>query len=142
RTALHNAAQEGHTQICRLLVEHGAIVTDTDDNGSIALHLAAYYGHVDAVHLLLLLKHGALVHDTDGNQNIALHLAAYYGHLDVVHLLLRSDADMQCRAKRTADGATALHCAAQGGHPRICSLLLERRRALVSETDDRSRIAL
>ena len=51
------AAQEGHEEILRLLLENGADVNAKDRSKKTALHMAADKGHVST--LKLLLKNGA-----------------------------------------------------------------------------------
>ncbi|KZV66219.1 hypothetical protein PENSPDRAFT_97606 [Peniophora sp. CONT] len=67
RTALHVAAGQGCADVCRLLLEHGALVADEDDNGWTPLQLA---------------KNGR-----DGNQEEVVRVLLEYGARDV------SDAD-------------------------------------------------
>ena len=52
-TSLHNAAFQGHTETCALLLEKGADIRKCDDHNATALHLAAVNGRTDAVKLLL-----------------------------------------------------------------------------------------
>ena len=47
RTALMVAADEGHAEVVRLLIEVGADLNLLDDEGSSALSLARNYGHLD-----------------------------------------------------------------------------------------------
>ncbi|GAQ78214.1 hypothetical protein KFL_000090600 [Klebsormidium nitens] len=66
-TPLHYAARNGHQDICRLLLERGAVVDARTPAGrATPLHRAAYGGHVDIVKLLL--RHGAdpRAKDADG----------------------------------------------------------------------------
>ena len=68
-TALHFAAEGGHTDAVALLLERmqGADVAATDDLfGQTALHLAAEGGHRDVVALLLGRMQGADVAAKDG----------------------------------------------------------------------------
>jgi len=56
-TPLHQAAERGRTQTCKLLLERGANTNAADNTGATALHQASEYGHVEVVQLLL--AHGA-----------------------------------------------------------------------------------
>ena len=56
-TALHVAANDGHTDIARLLIDYGADVNARDNYGNTALHVAAYWGYTDIMQLLQ--AHGA-----------------------------------------------------------------------------------
>ncbi|KZV62670.1 ankyrin, partial [Peniophora sp. CONT] len=53
KTALHTAARSGRVEVCRLLLEHGALVEDADNDGDTPLHEAANSGHLDTVRLIL-----------------------------------------------------------------------------------------
>ena len=50
---MHNAAQEGHVEIVKILLERGANPNAEDDAGRTPLHDAAFKGHVEIVKLLL-----------------------------------------------------------------------------------------
>ncbi|KZV58989.1 ankyrin, partial [Peniophora sp. CONT] len=52
-TALYSAIQGGKVDICRLLLEHGALVDDADNDGNTPLHIAASFRDQETVHLLL-----------------------------------------------------------------------------------------
>ncbi|KZV71696.1 ankyrin, partial [Peniophora sp. CONT] len=108
-TALHEAARRGRTEICRLLLNHGALIDDTNNNGHTPLLLATYSANLDTIHLLL--EYPA----PDGS----------------------NAATLRCRA-RNAQGQTALHQAAYYGHARVCCLLLEHG-ASVDELDNNSK---
>lgn len=59
-TLLHRAAENGHTHICRMLLEHGARVNERSGWGWITpLHLALAHGFVDTG--ILLFEYGANV---------------------------------------------------------------------------------
>ena len=57
-TPLHSAAMEGHSSICKLLLDAGADPNvQTDPQGYTPMHSASWGGHVDTVQMLL--AHGA-----------------------------------------------------------------------------------
>jgi ankyrin repeat protein len=68
-----------------------------------ALHLAASYGHTDAVKLLV--DNGALVDVLNKNGNTALHFAANYGYTDCVRLMVDKGAILNAVNKQ---GYTAM----------------------------------
>jgi hypothetical protein len=53
-TGLHEAAEQGHAAVVRVLLHYGADPLARDSSGQIALHKAAARGHEDVVRLLLL----------------------------------------------------------------------------------------
>lgn len=61
-TALHVAAEWGHTAAAQVFVDAGADVGAADSEGSTALYYAAANGHADAV--AVLLSAGASVQKT------------------------------------------------------------------------------
>ena len=95
RTALHWAAEYGHLDVCRLLLDHGALVDGPDENGNTPLHDAASTGRTDVCRLLL-----------------------DYRSVDT------ADPTARCRA-RNKKGKTALHRAAWNGRLDVCCLLLD-----------------
>jgi ankyrin repeat protein len=58
-TPLHLCALFGQAKIAELLIEKGADISMTNNDGNTALHLASFFAHSDLVELLL--KHGASV---------------------------------------------------------------------------------
>ena len=93
---------------------------DSSQDSETALHMAADFGHVECV--ALLLEAGADKDAADENGQTALHAAAWNGHSEVVKLLLEAGAD-----KDLADfyWRTALHLAAAHGHSEVVKLLLD-----------------
>ncbi|KZV62962.1 ankyrin, partial [Peniophora sp. CONT] len=94
-TTLHVAAKNGMADIARVLLDHGALVYDTNKYGDAALHLATRHGHLDVVHVLL--NHPAAneldtaifrccTHGDFGQT--ALHQAAMLGRTEVARVLL------------------------------------------------------
>ncbi|MCJ1264100.1 hypothetical protein MMC22_003971, partial [Lobaria immixta] len=136
RTALMWAAQGGHEDLVRLLLEKGADVNVKDKNRETALHKAAMHGH-EAVARLLLEK-GTNINAKGGYGGTALCGAAEGGHEAVVRLPLEKGADVNAKEEL---GGTALHRAAEGGHEAVVRLLLEKR-ADVSAKDEGGETAL
>lgn len=73
---LHCAANSGHVQMVKLLLENWADHTVADLRGKTVLHLAALRGH-DAV-IELLLDSGSNIGALDHGKNTALHIASAY----------------------------------------------------------------
>ncbi|KAJ7158283.1 ankyrin repeat-containing domain protein [Mycena crocata] len=146
------ASKHGHTDVVRLLLEHGAAVHAEGDG---ALRRASEYGHLDVVQLLiehgaavhaednealwkasgngrfdvvqLLLEHGAAVHAKD---NKALRKASWNGRLDVVQLLIEHGADVH------AEDNEALRGASENGHVDVVQLLIEHGAAVHAEDNE------
>ena len=65
-TAMHVAAEGGHTDILSLLLEHDADVDSRDGAGATPLHLASYYGRLSAGQYLLDHSADINARDKDG----------------------------------------------------------------------------
>ncbi|XP_046852481.1 ankyrin repeat domain-containing protein 39-like isoform X2 [Xenia sp. Carnegie-2017] len=86
-TALHYAARNGHIDVCRLLLRHGANPNcETRAGRATPLHRAAYGGHLEIVKLLVQYQAKLDLADIDGQT--ALHKAAQKAHEDVVKILV------------------------------------------------------
>ena len=93
RTALLVAAGGALVGIVSLLLENGADIGVSDNEGKTALHLATYGGpgHKDVISLLI--EAGAEIDACDNNGQTALHLASRAAQHDIVSLLVRAGAD-------------------------------------------------
>jgi uncharacterized protein len=92
-------------------------------DGFTALHLAAFFGHEEAVEILL--RHGAEVGAVARHAELQvapLHSAAAGGHARIVSVLLEHGADPNARQ---GGGYTPLHAAAQNGDRESVEALLE-----------------
>ena len=86
-TPLLAAAQNGHTDICGLLLAHGSDVNEIEpDTKNTALHKAALRGHVALVEALL--SWGATVDPQSHQGATPLLVAVQGGHTDICGLLL------------------------------------------------------
>jgi ankyrin repeat protein len=135
------AAAAGDTgRVHALLVSDASVVGRRSHDGWTPLHLAAHFGRVDAMRLLV--EHGADVHALSANAmaNTPLHAAAAGGHAPAVAELLDRGADPNARQH---GGYTALHSAAQSGRTDLARLLLDRgARVDLSSDDGKTPLAL
>ena len=92
RAPLMYAAQGGHTDCVRLLLQRGADVNNRSRDRGTAAHYAAEHGHKEA--LLVLLDGGCDVDATDDLDMTPLMCAAQDGQTECVQLLLERDADV------------------------------------------------
>jgi ankyrin repeat protein len=147
-TALHYAARNEDCKCLKMLLDAGANVNTTTEDGS-ALHWAAFSGRIDCVKMLIeaginldtqdyiwgrtalhdtipyidcvkvLLINGANVNIKDEDGNTALHIAAREHFIDTVMALVNAGADVNIQ---NCNGFTALHLAASS--PEITTALI------------------
>ena len=117
-----DAAALGHIDRLRhRLEEDPARATAFSGDGFTALHLAAFFGKVEAARVLL--EAGASV-DTYGHNDLAnqpLHAAAAGRHHEVCRILVAAGADVSATQH---GGFTPLHEAAQSGDVELAELFL------------------
>lgn len=119
-TALHFAAQEGHLDAVRLLLERGANINSKNFRSSTPLMLASRAGHLEIVRLLV--EKGADLEIVDGRDETALFLAAESGHVEVVKLLVAHGAKLNVR---NISKQTPLFQAVFGDHDEVATVLIE-----------------
>ena len=113
-------------RVRELVDEEPELVGAFTDDGFTPLHLAAFFGGVDAVRVLL--ARGADVDARAQNDTIApdatpLHCAAAARHVEIARLLLDAGADPNARQR---SGHTALDAAEANGDEELAALLRER----------------
>ncbi|MCI4350038.1 MAG: ankyrin repeat domain-containing protein [Thermoplasmata archaeon] len=117
------AAALGDVARLRELLDHDpALVHAYSDDGWTLLHLAAFFGHPEAVELLLHRGASLGAKARNDTANEPLEAASANGRIEVVKLLLLGGATVDATTGR---GITALHAAAQNGDPDLVELLLE-----------------
>ena len=121
---LHIAVQNNDCRLITTLIEAGAPIEATTDEGGTPLLIAADMGHIEAAEILLN-KGAQLVHkDKEGWQ--AVHWAAQCGQLEMIEYLcskvLASTSSDEIKAN---DGTTPMHCAAEVGHVHVVKSLIK-----------------
>ena len=152
-TPLHHAAEHGHVEPMRLLLEAGAgIDAQREEEEMAPLHNAAHMGHLEAVRFLV--QNGAQKDLTDIYGSTSLLLAVEHNFVDIARFLVAEGADkeqlLNCGStlSRAAEygeldmvrflveigcdkdktdifGRTALHRAAAEGHVDVVRVLVE-----------------
>ncbi|CAK4438157.1 unnamed protein product [Aphanomyces euteiches] len=118
-TPLHEASKKGKLDIVKLLLDHGADVDSTDQDGFTALEWASYNGYFEIVKILL--HHDASVNTADKDGMTALMWATRFKYDEIVNELLTHGASVNLAER---NGYTALHWAANFGHVDIVENLL------------------
>ncbi|KAM8976006.1 ankyrin repeat and SAM domain-containing protein 1A [Pelodytes ibericus] len=134
-TALHCAAQYGHTEVVRVLLEELTDPTMRNNKLETPLDLAALYGRLEVVKLLLNAHPNLLSCHT--RKHTPLHLAARNGHRAVVKVLLDAAMDINYQTEK----GSALHEAALYGKTDVVQVLLDAG-VDVSITDNKGMTAL
>ena len=127
--ALHRAAQDRYSDVCTLLLEHGAQVNATTRNTQLrtlpgynctALFLAA--GNDDCETAQVLLDYGADQNIMTNDESFPLYIASQMGYCRMAKLLLENGADPN---KRDSNGFSPLFVATEnhGENSRIALLL-------------------
>ncbi|KAM6298254.1 ankyrin repeat and SOCS box protein 3 [Aegotheles albertisi] len=121
-TALFLAVQNGHADIVKFLLQHGANVRGPHSfSGWNSLHQASFQGCTEI--MKILLEKGASKECKDDFGITPLFVAAQYGKLESLRLLVSHGADVNSQAK---DRATPLLIAAQEGHTECVELLVAK----------------
>uniref|UniRef100_G3Q8K4 Ankyrin repeat and sterile alpha motif domain containing 1B n=1 Tax=Gasterosteus aculeatus aculeatus TaxID=481459 RepID=G3Q8K4_GASAC len=118
-TALHCAAQYGHSEVVSVLLQELTDPTMRNSQQETPLDLAALYGRLQVVRMLVSAHPNLMTSHT--RRHTPLHLAARNGHRSAVQTLLEAGMDVNC----VTENGSALHEAALCGKTDVVRLLLD-----------------
>ncbi|KAM7251942.1 hypothetical protein ACFE04_023825 [Oxalis oulophora] len=131
RGALHFAAREGQTPVCKYLVEELKLDVNTkDEDGETPLIHAARLGHNDTVKYLV--EHGADPNIASELGVTAVHHASGIGNIELLKYLLSKGIEVESQS----DAGTPLVWAAGHGQADAVKVLLEHHANPNAETED------
>ena len=123
-TPLHSAAQGGHLEVCKLILDNIDSTDDAQINppntvmGTTPLHHAAF-GNLEISRLIIERVDDKNPSDKYGNT--PMHQAAFGKQLSIFQLLMESVEDIN---PANVHGETPLHGAAMVGSTEVCKLIL------------------
>jgi ankyrin repeat protein len=120
-TLLHIAAENGHTETVKALIENGANVNAVDREKMTPLHLAVENGHTETVKALI--ENGADVNIVNQEKMAPLHLAVENGYTETAKALIENGADVNVMDR---SGLTPLYLAAKNGYKEVAYALMEK----------------
>ncbi|XP_064650323.1 serine/threonine-protein phosphatase 6 regulatory ankyrin repeat subunit A-like [Lineus longissimus] len=118
KPALERSCSNGHVNVLRLLLKHGAVIEDADAVGLV--FAAAEGGHTNMLHALS--SHGVKINVKDNNGNTPFHKACWSSDEAFLNKLKQFEVDVD--AKNT-DGQAVLHLASQHGQAQSVTALLK-----------------
>lgn len=114
-------AEQGNTEQVRQLLQSGADINATDEQGRTAAMAATYHNHVGTVEALI--QAGADINIRDHQRNNVFLYAGAEGMMEILRLAIEADADVTLTNRY---GGTALIPASDRGHVEIVQELLTR----------------
>ncbi|KAL9007787.1 MAG: hypothetical protein Q9173_007016 [Seirophora scorigena] len=125
-SVLHIAAQKGHEQIVRMLIQRLPNCNEKDSDGRTALMHAVIADHEAVADVLL--AHGAQIGDVDNKRRSVLHWAVLHRRETILRTLLQHHGERGTNLGIDTyddDGLTPLHIAVEKGLEKVVLMLLE-----------------
>ena len=116
------AAVGADERLQQLLGEDAGAPQRRSPDGFMPLHLASFFGHEQAVRLLLAGGAEVSVAADNSSRVHPLHSAAARDNTSIARLLVEAGAEVDAKQE---GGWTALHAAAKNGNPELVELLLQ-----------------
>ncbi len=131
RTALMLAAEKGHIEVARLLLDAGTTADKGVEWSQSPLTLAVSNGRAEIVRLLLSHKVaanvGTVINVKGRHMATVLEVAAMKGHTEIVKALVDNGANVNGRGEiGSEEGKTALIYAAENGHSEVVQVLVSK----------------
>jgi ankyrin repeat protein len=136
-TPLHVALRQGHVEVARVLLEHGAGTEARDGRGCTPLLCASRFGQVELARVLL--EHAAETEARDGDDLTPLLRASRFGLVELARVLLKHGADTEARDK---DDYSPLERATPMGHVEPARVLLEHGADVNAQNKERHTLLL
>lgn len=128
---VHYAAENGHLQTVKKLLDHTTYSTAINIDGQTPLHKAAARGHLNVVTYLIITQ-GASGHQPDSQYLTALHYAIIGGHKKIVDWFIETAGDLlivnmekDAKAMAAYERNSLLHVAAKYGWRELVELCLQ-----------------
>jgi ankyrin repeat protein len=136
RTALHRACRNGHLEVVKLLVEHGASIEATDNNGMTPFLEAAGGENLNLIRYME--EKGSDINAVAADGRTVLHVCAADNSVSDLEHFLQSPKLTHSLSTRSKNGMTVLLCAVESGSLEATRFILERssRSDLLSKTND------
>lgn len=91
------------------LIERGACVKATNDNGETALHRAARNRNDDSTIIWTLLTHNSFIDTQDNNGNTPIHTAAISANQNIINVLVANLANLEIKNNAGESGRDAIN---------------------------------
>lgn len=143
RNFLHLAIKYGvpfDSAGCALIKDLKNLLNERDDLGCTPLHYASKEGYLLAIDDLIKL--GADISPKDNDKKSPLHFAAKYGRYNTCKRLLDSAMGPNIINETDGDGLSTLHIAAQNGHTKIITLLMQKGAYVTKDDQDNTPLHL